>query len=88
MKCHKIFHLWDGCVCTKCGTTRHRWKEYDDVCSWGNHDDRICKRCGKIEWDYTAKPILSTNTDDSDCPDSDGCDNPSGYDGWGWPDDE
>ena len=78
------FHKWDKCVCTECGKTRHRWKRYDDVSSWGTHDDRKCKRCGKFDMDYTEQPpqLVSTDSDAA----SGERDNPSGYDGWGWPD--
>jgi len=44
-----LIHKWDGCVCKVCGKTRHKWIPYNDVLSWGSHDDRQCKRCGTIE---------------------------------------
>lgn len=58
----------------------HEWEAYDDVLSWGSHHDRICKRCGKIEFDYVEKEEISDEKPERD--------NPSGYDGWGWKDDD
>ncbi len=26
-----ILHTWDGCICLKCGKTRHQW--YDSKCA-------------------------------------------------------
>jgi len=70
-----IFHKWDGCVCTACGKTRHKWRPYDDVLTWGSHNDRICKRCGELQLDYVPKePESITHGPCDDCPYFDNCD--------------
>ncbi len=69
-----FFHKWDGCTCTVCGKTRHKWRPYDDGGN-GFHYDRQCKRCGELELDYL--PIASDSDSHGpcdDCPYIDNCD--------------
>jgi len=63
-----LFHKWNGCKCEKCGKTRHKWKSYNDVSSWGTHDDVICKRCGIIEFDIYGIKTSETKTETNDVP--------------------
>lgn len=80
-------HKWDGCVCTMCGKTRHKWKLQDDPLSWIDHGDMRCARCGELRLGEPDPPDRSREPA-PDEPDGYERDNPAGYDGWGWPDDD
>ena len=47
-KCKLFKHKWNGCICEKCGKTRHKWKLYYDN-TWESHEYYKCKCCGKIK---------------------------------------
>ena len=57
MRCLFLRHQWDGCVCQRCGKTRHEWQHVVDpdaiTAPVSNFMDEMayyrqrCTRCGK-----------------------------------------
>lgn len=89
-------HQWNGCVCEKCGETAHKWEavlfdendveimpyrlQVDSIPAGKSHQERHyksrCRVCGLLT-DYHTPESFER-----------GRDNPSGYDGWGWDDED